>query len=340
MTLVCGQWYRKTKKHGGVSKNERSDNMNPSYQRLYYRFQEYLTARGFSRRTIPDYLSYTERFLTYLEDLQITEINDVDLALMNDYQIRLLEYQYRGKPVTNTTRRRAIVAIRSFFKCLIKLDLIRHNPTAGLELPKCPKTLPRNILTKKEIAKLLGTPELNSPLGIRDRAILEVFYSTGIRASELCNLRLNDIDLVRGELRVNQGKNAKDRVVPLGEIACDYLAVYLQVARPKLTPEDQTLFVTHRGKRFYYTGVSALVAGYARKAGIKKRIACHSLRHTCATHLLHGKADIRYIQEMLGHTSLATTQIYTKVEITDLKKVHHRCHPREQKEVNVNDGWH
>jgi integrase/recombinase XerD len=169
---------------------------------------------------------------------------------------------------------------------------------------------------------------------------LEVFYSTGIRASELCNLRLNDIDLVRGELRVNQGKNAKDRVVPLGDIACDYLVAYLQIARPKLMPQDQTLFVTYHGKRFWYTGVSALVAGYAKKAGIKKQIACHSLRHTCATHLLHGKADIRYIQEMLGHTSLATTQRYTKVEITDLKKVHHRCHPREQKEVNVNDGWH
>jgi len=314
--------------------------MNLEHQLLYHRFHEYLKARGFSGRTIPDYLGYTERFLTYLEELQITEIKDVNLALMNDYQIRLLEYQHRGKPVTNTTRKRALVAIRSFFKCLIKLDLIGHDPTDGLELPKCPKTLPRNILTKKEIAKLLEAPEMDSPLGIRDRTILEVFYSTGIRASELCNLQLNDIDLVRGELRVNQGKNSKDRVVPLGEVACDYLAVYLQIARTKLTPQDQTLFVTCHGKRFYYTGVSALVAGYARKAGIKKRIACHSLRHTCATHLLHGKADIRYIQEMLGHTSLATTQLYTKVEITDLKKVHHRCHPREQKEVNVNDGWH
>ncbi|HYH01929.1 MAG TPA: tyrosine-type recombinase/integrase [Bacillota bacterium] len=315
--------------------------MNLNHQILYHRFHEYLKARGFSRRTIPDYLSYTERFLTYLEDLQITDIKDVDLALMNDYQIRLLEYQHRGKPVTNTTRRRIMVAIRSFFKCLIKLDLIEHDPTAGLELPKCPKTLPRNILTKKEIAKLLEAPEMDTPFGIRDRTILEVFYSTGIRASELCNLRLNDIDLVRGELRVNQGKNSKDRVVPLGEVACDYLAVYLQIARPKLLSVDPTmLFVTNRGKQFYYTNLSALVAGYARKAGIKKRIACHSLRHTCATHLLHGKADIRYIQEILGHTSLATTQRYTKVEITDLKKVHHRCHPREQKEVNVNDGWH
>jgi integrase/recombinase XerD len=114
--------------------------------------------------------------------------------------------------------------------------------------------LPRNILTKKEIAKLLEAPEMDSPLGIRERAILEVFYSTGIRASELCNLRLNDIDLVRGELRVNQGKNAKDRVVPLGDIACDYLAAYLQIARPKLMPQDQTLFVTYNGKRFWYTG--------------------------------------------------------------------------------------
>jgi integrase/recombinase XerD len=312
----------------------------PQYETLLVKFEEYMQTREFSPRTITDYLHDVKVFLEYLEAIGVTEIATIDRAVIADYQIRLLDQTYRDKPISTVTRLKRLTTLRCFCNYLIRCGRITADPTADLELPKRPKTLPKNILTKKEMGKLLELPDLKTPFGVRDRAIMEVFYSTGIRVSELCNLTLNDIDIMQGELRVNHGKNAKDRVVPLGEVACDYLNLYLRNARKKLAASVQTvLFVTKNGNRFHYTDLSHLISRYGKKAGLKKPIACHSLRHTCATHLLQGKADIRYIQEILGHASLATTQIYTKVEIADLKKVHRRCHPREQKEVSVNDGW-
>jgi integrase/recombinase XerD len=314
--------------------------MVPQYETLLVKFKEYMQAREFSPRTVTDYRHDARVFLEYLETIGVTEISEVDRAMVADYQIRLLDQTYRDRPITTVTRLKRLTTLRCFCNYLVRRGQLAADPTADLELPKRPKSLPKNILTKKEMGKLLELPDLNTPFGIRDRAIMEVFYSTGIRVSELCNLTLNDIDLAGGELRVNQGKNAKDRVVPLGEVACDYLNLYLRNARSQLAASGQNLlFVTKNGRRFHCTDLSHLVARYGQKAGLKKRIACHSLRHTCATHLLQGKADIRHIQEILGHASLATTQIYTKVEIADLKKVHRRCHPREQKEVPVNDGW-
>jgi integrase/recombinase XerD len=334
MTLVCDHRYRKTKKHGEVSK------LIPQYETLLVKFEEYMQSRGFSARTIPDYLHNVKLFLEYLEGVGIAAIGEVDRALVADYQIRLLDQTHRGRPISSVTKLRRLSTVRCFCGYLVKSGALTADPTTDLELPKRPKHLPKNILTKKEMGKLLALPDLKTPLGIRDRAILEVFYSTGIRASELCNLTLNDIDIARGELRINQGKNAKDRVVPLGEVACDYLELYLRKSRKELASSGQpVLFVTKSGKQFNYTTLSHLITGLGQKAGLKKHIASHNLRHTCASHLLQGKADIRHIQEILGHRSLATTQIYTKVEISDLKKVHRRCHPRERKEVPVNDGW-
>jgi integrase/recombinase XerD len=318
----------------------RQQKMVSQYETLLVKFEEYMQVREFSKRTITDYLHDVKVFLEYLETIGVGEIATVDRAVIADYQLRLFDQTYRDQPISAVTRLKRLTTLRCFGNYLVRCGRLAADPTADLELPKRPKSLPKNIPTKKEMGKLLALPDLTTPLGVRDRAILEVFYSTGIRVSELCNLTINDIDLVRGELRVNRGKNAKDRVVPLGEVACDYLNLYLRNARKQLATSGQNLlFVTKNGKRFHFTDLSHLVSRYGQKAGLKKRISCHSLRHACATHLLQGKADIRHIQEILGHASLATTQIYTKVEIADLKKVHRRCHPREQKEVPVNDGW-
>ena len=315
--------------------------MTGGFQRLLASYHERLEARGFSPRTIPEYLRNVERFLRYLETLGIFKIPQVDSRIIAAYQVSLLEEKYRDHPLSAVTKLRRLSTARSFFQYLLKAGVVSVDPTADLDLPKRGRTLPKNILSKKEVAKLLSLPDLSTPLGIRDRAILETFYSTGIRVSELCNLKLIDVDTVRGELRVTKGKNAKDRVVPIGEIAGDYLELYLTKARRFLAPVSQPiLFVTKSGKKFHYTTLSHLVIRYGKKAGLKKQVGAHSLRHTCASHLLKGKADIRHIQEILGHASLATTQVYTKVEISDLKKVHHRCHPREKKEVPINDGWY
>lgn len=307
---------------------------------MLIRFKENLKARGFSGRSIPDYLYNVGRFLDYLTEIGVREMNEVDYQTLADYQVRLLDETYRGKPIGTTSKLRRLSTVRCFFQFLLKSGAVASDPTVDLDLPKRPKSLPKNILTRREMGKLLGVPNLDNPLGLRDRTILEVFYSTGIRVSELCNLTIHDVDTNRGELRVNHGKRGKDRIVPLGEVACDYLNLYLRNSRRRLADPFQTaLFVTKNGKPFERTTMSHLMIRYGEKARLKKRIGCHSLRHTCASHLLQGKANIRHIQEILGHASLATTQVYTKVEIADLKRVHHRCHPREQRGIPVNDGW-
>lgn len=302
---------------------------------LLLKFTEHMKVSGFSERTIPDYVQY---YLDYLAELGIENIAEADRGVLADYQARVCLQTCKGKPLAPATQKSRLTCVRTFYQYLLKTRMVLYDPAADLDLPRRPKMLPRNILSKKEIGELLSAPCLDKPLGLRDRAIIEVFYSTGIRVSELCNLTLQDIDLAAGELRVNQGKNAKDRVVPLGEIAGDFISLYLQEARPRLTSSTQhTLFVTKSGRKFRSTNLSFLISRYGKKAGLKKGSNPHALRHTCATHLLKGKADIRRIQELLGHASLETTQRYTRVEIGDLKRVIKRCHPRERKEIEAKD---
>jgi len=306
---------------------------------LLLKFTEHMKTSGFSGRTIPDYVHNVRLFLDFLEELGIGNIAEADRRVLADYQARVCLETHKGKPLTPATQMARLTCVRTFYRYLLKAKAVLHDPSSDLDLPKRPKTLPRNILTKKEIGRLLSEPDLENPLGLRDRAIIELFYATGIRVSELCNLTLGDIDLAGGELRVNQGKNQKDRIVPVGEYARDFLELYLHEARPKLAPSTQAiLFVTKNGRRFAGTNMSYLISRYGRKAGLKKGTNPHALRHTCATHLLQGKADIRHIQEMLGHASVATTQLYTKVEIADLKKVLKRCHPRERREIETKDA--
>ena len=195
--------------------------MVAQYETLLLKFEEYMQAREFSGRTIVDYRHDVRVFLEYLETLGVMEIGEVDRHLIANYQLRLLDQTYRDKPISAVTRLKRLTTLRCFCSYLVKSGRLAADPTHDLELPKRPKSLPKNIPTKKEMGKLLALPDLTTSFGIRDRAILEVFYSTGIRVSELCNLTLNDIDLIRGELRVNQGTNAKDRIVPLGDVACE-----------------------------------------------------------------------------------------------------------------------
>jgi integrase/recombinase XerD len=305
---------------------------------LLLKFTEYMKTSDFSQRTIPTYAHNIRLFFTYLKGSGVQSIAEVDRQLLFDYQTRIYLETFKGKPLAPATRRARLTCIKTFFQYLTKSGLILYDPSANLDLPKRPQGLPRNILSKKEMGRLLSEPNLSKPLGVRDRAILELFYATGIRVSELAGLKVSDLDLSSGELRINQGKNRKDRIVPLGEIACDFLQMYLYEVRPKLAQSDQPiLFVSKNGLRFHPTTLSHLIINYGRKSGLKKGVSPHALRHTCATHLLKGKADIRHIQRILGHEHLSSTQIYTKVEISDLKNVLKRCHPRERKEVETDD---
>jgi integrase/recombinase XerD len=303
---------------------------------LLLKFTEYMKANGFAERTIESYAQNVGYYTEYLKDIGIENIAEADQRVISDYQSRLYLQNYKGKPLSASTRQLRLTCIRTFYRYLLKAGLAVYDPTANMDLPKTQKHLPKGILSKKEIGTLLSIPNLDTVRGIKDRAILEVLYSTGIRVTELCNLTLADVDLRNGELRVNRGKGSKDRIIPLGEVACDFLELYLREARPKQVNSNQPLlFVNKKGRKYSRSHIYVIIKRYGKKASIKA--SPHQLRHTCATHLLKGKADIRHIQQILGHASIATTQKYTKVEITDLKRVMKRCHPREKGEIATHE---
>jgi integrase/recombinase XerD len=220
---------------------------------------------------------------------------------------------------------------------MVRNEILAHDPAGMLVLPKRRRTLPRVILTKREIARLLAAPDRATPLGCRDRAVIEVLYATGIRNAEIRGLQVSDLDLGRGLAQIRNGKSGRGRVVPLGRAAAAAVREYLETSRPQLlaglgpdAATEETLFLSRSGRPLLALGVIEPLRRHARRARIKKPVTPHTLRHSCATHMLYGRADLRHIQALLGHNSLATTQIYTQVEVTDLKAVHRRCHPRER----------
>ena len=203
------------------------------------------------------------------------------------------------------------------------------NPAADLDLPRAEKRLPRHVLTASEAERVLGLPDVEEVMGLRDRAILETLYSTGMRRMELIGLKLYDLDQERGTVFIRQGKGKKDRMIPMGERAFSWVRRYLEEARPRLslTPDDGLVFLTNVGLAFEPNRLTQLVRDYVDQADIGKTGSCHLFRHTCATLMLEGGADIRFIQQLLGHEKLETTQIYAQVSIRMLKEVHTRTHP-------------
>jgi integrase/recombinase XerD len=325
--------WRFWKKVGG-SKKPMNRTQRLRFDLLLQRFLERMRVEGFSPKTLDSYRSHLGFFLSYLdEQTDVRQITAVTPEILHAYQVWLYGSDSRGRGLSIATQAARLSSVRAFFRHLQKTDVLLYDPAAGLSLPKRKGILPRSVLTKKEVAKLLAAPDTTTPLGLRDRAMLEVLYSTGIRNAELRALQVYDLDLDRGLLRINEGKNAKDRVVPLGEVAGSVLTRYLSEARPKLLKSqgEAVLFLSKNGKPLQPLGVIYPLRKYAKQVGIERAVTPHSMRHTFATHMLRGRADIRHIQAMLGHASVATTQIYTRVEVTDLKAVHRRCHPREKR---------
>jgi integrase/recombinase XerD len=219
--------------------------------------------------------------------------------------------------------------VTAFFSWLTREGLALYNPASDLELPRREVRLPKIILNAAEVEAILNVPDLSTPMGIRDRAILETLYSTGIRRQELCNLRLGDLDYDRGLVRIEQGKGHKDRYVPIGDRAVQWIEKYLLEVRPRLCPSlnEQAIFLNTLGTRMNANRLGSQVHGIIRSAGIGKTGSCHLFRHTFATLLLENGCDVRYVQEMLGHSKMETTAVYTHVAIKTLKEVHSRFHP-------------
>ncbi len=242
-------------------------------------------------------------------------------------------YYYRnkktGKPLSFRSQRDRLVPVRTFFKWLTQQYVLLSNPASELELPKIPKTLPKHVLSISEVEAILSVPDTSNALGIRDRAMLELLYSTGIRRRELMQLKIHDLDFGRRTLMVREGKGNKDRLVPMGDRAIDWTEKYQAEVRPVFArdPDDGVLFLTSTGEAFSPNHLTHLARKYIKDAKIGKTGSCHLFRHTMATLMFEGGADVRFIQEMLGHANLKSTQIYTQVSIRKLQEIHAATHP-------------
>lgn len=295
-------------------------------------FYEYLKIRNYREHTIKSYKSGMLKFLEFIQSEELRSLDEITQEVIYDFQATLYHHEdEKGKAYAIKTQSAALTVVKSFFKYLYDSGRISYNPAATIKMPRQRHPLPY-VPTVEEISKLLASVDTTTPMGFRDRTIMEVLYGTGIRAQELCALCLYDVKLSGRELHIREGKGGKGRIVPLTEIAASYMREYLTAARPKLLQDGsvQEVFLSKNGKKLLKTDMTAMIKKYRDLAGIEGKLSPHSLRHACATHLLKNGCDIRYIQQLLGHASLSTTQVYTKVEISDLKAVHERCHPRER----------
>ena len=294
------------------------------------RFGEHLLARGYASRTVDGHLRELPHFFAFLEQLGVTSLAGVTRSLLADYRNVLFYHKYRGKPLSLGTQSSRMQAILLFARYLLREDYLLLDITNGLELPRLSKGLPRMVLSEPETLRLLERPDVSMPKGVRDRTILEVLYGTGIRNTEMCDLLLDQVDFDRQLLRIDHGKGDKARVVPFGEEAQIWLEEYIFKIRPTLLREHtDRLFLTMKGSVFIRHTLARLVSYWARKAGLEKHVTPHVLRHSYATHMLRRGAGLRHLQMLLGHESSQTTERYTRVEVSDLRKVLHRCHPRE-----------
>ncbi len=310
------------------------------------RFLEWTAARGYSAQTVTSRRRALVRFVAWCEERGLGKPQDITRPILERYRRHLYHYRKRnGEPLSFATQQQRLIPVKAFFRWLTKENLILYNPASELELPKVHRRLPKAILTADEVERVLAQTQLHGELGIRDRAIIETLYSTGIRRAELINLTLYDVDLKNGTLMVREGKGKKDRLVPIGRRACQWMERYLEEVRLGLViePDDGTLFLHETGEPLKKNRLTDLVKKYVQAAGISKPGACHLFRHTMATLMLDNGADIRFIQAILGHADLSTTQIYTQVSIRKLKEIHALTHPadrpREQQEhPDINDS--
>jgi integrase/recombinase XerD len=295
--------------------------------------EEFLTdlgSRGYSEATIRNRRQRLATLAGWLNDRGVTRPVQVTRPMLVRYQRYLFHYRKAdGEPLSFRSQNEALLPIRAFFKWAVRNDHVGSNPASELELPKVEKRLPKAALSVEEAEAVLAVPDLSRATGVRDRAMIEVLYGTGIRRGELARLNVRDLDVERHTLMVRQGKGRKDRMVPIGPRAVAWIERYLTDARPQWTtePDDGTLFLTVDGTGFSVDRLTQLVRDYVKASGTDKEGACHLFRHTLATLMLEGGADIRYIQAMLGHAELSTTQIYTQVSIRALQAVHAATFP-------------
>jgi len=289
-----------------------------------------LATKNYSKWTIKRRVRSLKSFAEWCEQTGLEGPEDISKPILERY-VRY-QYYYRkkdGQPLSFRTQSNHISVVRLFFKWLVRDNILGANPASELELPRVGQSLPRHVLSKSEVEAVLSIPDIGTDAGARDRAILETLYSTGIRRSELTHLDRFDLDIGRALITVRAGKGNKDRIIPIGERTLDWIDRYLIEVRPQwlVDTKEDALFVSQYGERLSADALSARVTKYVDEADIGKKGSCHLFRHTMATLMLEGGADVRFVQQMLGQASLKATQIYTHVSIQQLKKIHELTHP-------------
>ena len=305
---------------------------------LYYymvRFLQHNAIIQLTERTIETRRICLRKFIVWCDERGLAHPREITKPILERYQRYLFLFRKdNGEPLGIASQQSNLLSIRAYFRWLSKCNHILYNPASELEIPKIRHQLPKDVLSSSEVETILNLPDVNTANGIRERAMLEVLYSTGIRRLELVNLKVHDIDFGRETLMVVQGKGRKDRVVPIGKRAISWVRKYLFEVRPEfvVVNSEYYLFLNIHGQMTSPGWASAMVTKYVKKANIGKKGSCHLFRHTMATLMLENGADIRYIQMLLGHAKMETTQIYTQVSIGKLKEIHTATHPAKFKD--------
>ncbi|MBO8138555.1 MAG: site-specific tyrosine recombinase XerD [Desulfotomaculum sp.] len=294
-------------------------------EKIINSFLHYLSVeKGLSNNTLTSYKLDLLQYIKYLRQQSINKLENTSKSNIIGY---LMKLQKTGRAPATISRR--LAALKALYRFMLSEGLISEDPTVSLESPRLSQRLP-HVLTFQEVELLLNQPQPDSPAGQRDKAMLELLYATGIRVSELVSLNLMDVNLDMGFIRCT-GKGSKERIVPLGSVAAKHVEEYLSSGRVKLiknNKKEKALFVNQHGRRLTRQGFWKIIKKYARKGGIGKTITPHTLRHSFATHLLENGADLRSVQEMLGHSDISTTQIYTHLTRSKLKEIYSQTHPR------------
>jgi integrase/recombinase XerD len=321
----------KHKRGGNEKEPDHYDRGAPDSLGLWHdTYLDSLSARNYAASTVEHRRFALKLFLAWASERGLARASQITRPILESFQRWLWRHtKPNGQRLGWSTQRNHLIILKDFFRWITRQNVILHNPASELELPRPEKRLPQAALSLAEVERLFSIPDVSDPLGVRDRAMLELFYSTGLRRTELCRVELADLNTERGTLHVRLGKGKKDRMVPVGLRAIRWLERYLQEVRPRLCLDTRTqaLFLTGYGEAFNPDVVSRMVTAWLKQAGLKRHGCCHLLRHTCAMHMLENGADIRFIQQLLGHEKLDTTAIYTEVSIKQLQEVHARCHP-------------
>ena len=305
------------------------------------RFLDYQRMLNRTDKAVRSHWHGLKYFLRWARERDLVYPSQITHPILQSYQRWLFRYRKaNGKPLSVSSQRGRLGALKTFFSRLCREHVLEANPASDIELPRAEKRLPEEALSVAQVEAVMSAPDVADPLGVRDRAILELIYSAAIRRTEAARLRTADLNREKRILWVRQGKGKKDRVVPVGKRALLWCEKYIEDVRPLLAadPDEPALFLTGYGTAFNEDVLGRAVRKRMAEAGLEREgLGPHLLRHTCATHMLEGGADIRFIQELLGHEKLETTALYARVGIERLQAVHARCHPAEHPRKTARD---